>query len=122
MRISTAFLIPTKGLKTFDDFLRTLLLRIEETWARHGAHFDKENLSVLVFKRSNRSLIGSMNDAIHNIRFKASDCEVEGTQLDWTRMEQYINERPCGSLDYLYPVEVLAKHLASSAPGDQNGP
>lgn len=62
-------LLPAKGLTSIDFFLKAFLPRVSEVWQRHGSDFDPNNQEVVVLKRANRSLIGSMNDAIKAVQF-----------------------------------------------------
>lgn len=107
-----AILIPATGLTTLEKLLPVFLTRVAEAWAAHGAAFDPLNQSVAFFPRSNRSLIGSMNDAIFHIRCEEEMARDGGRSMDWTQMEARLNRMPYGAMKYAYPREMLAAALA----------
>lgn len=97
--------IPAKGLKGFADLWRLLLGRIVERWRDYGAEFDPENQTVMVLPRTDRSRIGSMNDAIQMFRWHWSDrAEIE-------ELEERSNRTPYKAIGYRYPQELLAEML-----------
>jgi hypothetical protein len=110
-----AIIIPATGLTTLEKLLPILLGRIAEVWSAHGAGFDSANQSVMFLKRSNRSLIGSMNDAVSQIRFVEETCRAEGGEIDWAEMEANLNRMPSGAMKYDCPQERLAALLGGDA-------
>lgn len=61
-------IIPVKGITTLEKWMPIFLSRVKEVWSHHGATFDDLNQSVVFLPRVDRSLIGSMNDAIYQVR------------------------------------------------------
>lgn len=106
-------IIPATGIKGFPDLWLVLLKRLEELWAQNGAHFDFNNQSVILMARTNRSLIGSMNDAIQLIRFYSERANGEQIELDLVKMELRSNETPYKALGYEQPVRLMASALRS---------
>ncbi|MEO7099791.1 MAG: hypothetical protein ABI162_10550 [Luteolibacter sp.] len=104
-------ILPATGVKGFPDLWMRLLARIEEVWARHGLAFDPNNQSVIVMARTDRSLIGSTNDAIKLIRIYDDVARDEKAELDLMKMEQRSNETPYKALGYEDPERLMAKAL-----------
>ena len=98
--------IPVTGVKTFGDFWRLFLLRVAGTWAAYGAEFDPANQTVVVLPRTDRTRIGSMNDAIQRFRWhRAHGDEPDGLEASANRM-------PYKAIDYSCPVDLLERMLA----------
>ena len=106
-----SIIIPATGLTTLEKLLPVLLGRISEVWSAHGAGFDAANQGVVFFSRSNRSLIGSMNDAVSQIRFVDETDRMGGREMNWVEMETYLNRMPYGAMKYDRPSERLAALL-----------
>ena len=107
-----SIIIPATGLTTLEKLLPVLLQRISEVWSAHGAAFDVANQGIVFLSRSNRSLIGSMNDAVSQIRFVDETCRMENREMDWVEMETYLNRMPYGAMKYDRPCDRLAALLA----------
>jgi hypothetical protein len=107
-----AILIPATGLTTLEKLLPVFLERVAGVWGAHGVAFDSMNQSLAFFPRSNRSLIGSMNEAIFSIRCEEEMARDGGRPMDWTQMEARLNRMPYGAMKYAYPREMLAAALA----------
>ena len=97
--------IPVTGVKTFGDFWRLFLLRVAETWAAYGAEFDAANQTVVVLPRTDRTRIGSMNDAVRGFRWNGA----QGDALE--SLEAAANRTPYKAIDYAYPADLLERML-----------
>ena len=97
--------VPVTGVKTFGDFWRLFLLRVAETWVEYGAEFDPVNQTVIVLPRTDRTRIGSMNDAIQSFRWHRA----HGDKQDG--LEARANRMPYKAIDYAYPVDLLERML-----------
>ena len=104
-------ILPATGVKGFPELWLKLLGRIGEVWTRHGVDFDQDNQEVLLLSRTNRSLIGSMNDAILLIRFYADDAWDERREFDLGEMEARSNQTPYKALGFERPERLMAKAL-----------
>jgi len=102
-------ILPTAGMKGFDGFLMRFIERVAEEWTRHGLEFDPNDQTVMVVRRSDRSRIGSMNDAIQLMRFHHELAREEGEQLDLGDMERRSNQTPYKALGYDLPIERLQR-------------
>ena len=78
---------------------------------KHGAEFDPNNQTVIVLPRTDRPLIGSMNDAMSMIRFYDDLAKAERAELDLADMERRSNMTPYKALGYESPDRLLARML-----------
>jgi IS30 family transposase len=67
-----------------------------------------------VLPRTNRSLIGSMNDAMKALRFSYEIAKTAGTPFDLSRVVTNLNRNPYKALDYDDPSRLLPKLLAGA--------
>ena len=109
-----SIIIPAKGLTSFPALLKILFSQVSDLWAKHGASFDADNQTVIVLPRTNRSLIGSMNDAMKALRFSYEIAETAGTPFDLSRVVTNLNRNPYKALDYDDPSRLLPKLLAGA--------
>lgn len=101
--------IPLKDCRTYDIFLKTLLVHIDLSYAMVGGKFDSANVSVVATKRSNRSIIGSMNNAICLIQGHVEHSRENGLSVDWADVQNSIAHTPFMSLECLFPHEAFAR-------------
>jgi hypothetical protein len=104
-------LLPAKGLTSIDSFLKAFLPRVAEVWQRHGSDFDPNNQEVVVLKRANRSLIGSMNDAIKAVEFYAVYDREDHPGYTPMDIEVRLNMVPYKANEYQSPARLLPKLL-----------
>ena len=104
-------IVPLKDVRRFEEFLRMFLRSVAELWEQHGATFDAANQNVLVLRRNNRSLIGSLNNAKQLIEFSVADQMEASHAIDWNEAQQLINETPFTVIDYDSPLKRLASLL-----------
>lgn len=104
-------IVPATGVKGFPDFWRRLIVRIAGLWESHGAEFDPNNQSVILLGRTDRTLIGSMNDAVMMIRFHDELAKQDGKELELMEMERRSNETPYSALDHHRPGRLLKTML-----------
>lgn len=100
-------LLPAKGLTSIDSFLKAFLPRVREVWQRHGSDFDSNNQEVVVLKRANRSLIGSMNDAIKAVQFYDVYDREDHPGYKPMDIEERLNMVPYKALGYNSPDRLL---------------
>jgi hypothetical protein len=104
-------IFPVTGVKGFPELWMIMLGRIAEVWMKHGAEFDPNNQTVIVLPRTNRSLIGSMNDAVALVRFYDGLAQAERVDLDLANMERRSNMTPYKALGFEHPDRLLARML-----------
>ena len=80
-----------------------------------GASIDGVNQNVLVLRRTNRPVIGSLNDAKQLIEFGVIEQLDIREPLDWDKAAQFINRTPFSLIDQRTPSEALA-NLISEQP------
>jgi len=107
----TTLIFPLKGIRKFEGFIASFLKRAAVRFADQGGQLDSENQTVIVLSRSDRSLIGTMNEAKFMIDNCVSDAPENGSDVDWDRIEQYMNEVIYSRIDYDQPQERLRKLL-----------
>ena len=99
----STIIVPLKGCKKFEDFLLLFLGIASSFLEQRGKAFDPFNQSVVVVKRSDRSLIGTMNEAKFLMQvYVSGDLDSIGT-IDWERLEQRLNDVPYSRIGYDSP-------------------
>jgi hypothetical protein len=104
-----SILLRAKGMNSLAAFLTAFLPRVAEVWQNHGAEFDPSNQEILVLKRANRSLIGSMNDAVRMIQFHTAGVP---PLTNREALEDRLNSAHFKALGFETPKELLARRLA----------
>ena len=97
-----SLIIPAKGITKPEKLLPLFLSRVQEVWQRHGSAFDPQNQSILFLTRKDRSLIGSMNDAIQHIKLLG-----QYQELTLKQIEDYLQSTPFSAIDYDSPERRL---------------
>jgi len=105
--------VPLKGVKTFEAFLELFLHRAARLFSEAGGTLEIRNQTVVVLRRTDRQLIGTMNDA----RLHAC-AEIEGQwsetgSIGLDQVEERLNEIPFSATDYVPPKIELARVLSS---------
>ena len=106
-------LFEVKGVTKLEDLLPLFLERVMDLFRAHEHVFDAKNQSLIFLPRSNRSLIGSMNDAINTLKFHAQDFQSMGKTNLWLGLEAFIVKTPFSAIDYQSPLDRLRELLAS---------
>ena len=104
-------IVPLKGVRRFVEFLPLFLQGVAELWMAVGATFDPANQQMIILRRTNRSLIGSMNNAKELLDFTVFDQMERGESIDWNEAQALINGTPFSAIDYDLPLEKLATLL-----------
>ena len=105
-------LLPARGLTSMNLFLKSFLPRVSDVWHRFGAEFDPHHQEVIVLKRTNRSLIGSMNDAIQATKFHFEYIREEVHEFGPIDIEERLNMVPYKALQYKAPCKLLPELLS----------
>ena len=101
-------IIPATGITTRPKFLGIFLDRVAGIWEAHDATFDPANQQVLFFPRGNRSLIGSMNEVVFQMRDADEDARHGGEPFSWEEIEAHFNDMPYGAMKYARPKDMMA--------------
>jgi hypothetical protein len=104
--------VPLKGLKTFDQFLEVFLPRAARLFIQAGSSFETRNRTVIVLRRTDRSLIGSMNGAKREARYEI-ESHFANDEIDWNQVEDHLNQIPFSAIGYNSPKDELVRVLAS---------
>ena len=102
--------IPLKGITTFDQLLGIFFQRAARLFADAGGVLETGNQTVIVLRRSDRSMIGTMNAAKEHARFAI---EVALEEIEWDKLEDRLNGRPFATLDYACPKDELPRAISS---------
>lgn len=105
--------IPLKGVKTLEKFLEIFLPQAARLFTEAGGSLEIRNQTVIVLRRSDRQLIGSMNDARLHARDEIIGQRLERESVDWDLLEDLLNEIPFSATDYVPPKIELVRVLAS---------
>ncbi len=105
-------IINAKGITGLDKLLPLFFTRIREVWHLHGAAFDDLNQSVLFMPRANRTLIGSMNEAIQHIKALAEMASDQEHCLSTKEIEDYMQQTPYSALEHVFPDRSLKRLLS----------
>lgn len=117
----STFIISLKGVRKFEAFLPSMLARVAKLFGNHGLQFDASNQTVMILPRSNKSLIGTMNEAKFIIRDSCSyDLNHVGV-INWPDLEKELNETPYSRIDMDSPDLRLQKLLNGTEHGDKFG-
>jgi len=104
-------LVPMQPRMSYETFLSALLFHIAASYAAFGASFDYANQTVLVTKRSNRRVIGSMNEALLMIKYEAEAMHREQGAVDWPALVANIAHTPFSAVEGHFPDRQFAKLL-----------
>jgi hypothetical protein len=108
-----SIIIPTKGIKDLDDLLQHFSARLEEFHLSLDLPFSAPD-PILFLPRSNRSRIGSMNDAIQYMKHVHALRPEGCSEVDWTDLEARINRIPFKAVDYQRPRDLMESMLRST--------
>lgn len=103
--------MPLKGL-TYETFLQAFLQRAARLFIQAGGSLETQNQTVVVMRRTDRSLIGSMNAAKHDAHYEIQS-RLENDVIDWNQVEDRLNQTPFSALGYNSPKDELVRVLAS---------
>ena len=82
-----------------------------EIWASHGATYDPANQDLIFFSRSNRPLIGSMNNAVSMMHFAERLAAEEKKTPDWVELEDHLNRTTYKAIGCARPRDLMAELL-----------
>jgi hypothetical protein len=102
-------ILPLAGCTRYEDFLQSLLLHIEASCLSVGGHFDRSNLSVIATKRSNRSIIGSMNEAKFLLGHYVGARTDDSGEVDWAAARDELAQTPFTVVEGHFPDKRFAQ-------------
>ena len=108
-----SILMPAKGLTSVESFLDAFLPRVAKAWQEHGGTIDCLNQEVIILKRSNKSLIGSMTEAVKMIKFYAEYDREEHPNYTPMDLEERLNTTPYKAIGYEITHRRLSRLLAN---------
>ncbi len=99
--------VPLGGVRRFEDFLPRFLAQVTSLFKSVGGSINSANQSVLVLRRTNRRLIGSMNNVKQLIGFTIADQRQAGESVDWMEAQTFVNRTPFSVIGFASPLEAL---------------
>jgi hypothetical protein len=102
-------ILPLAGCKRYADFLQTLLFHIEASYLSVGGRFDRSNLTVIATKRSNRSIIGSMNEARFLLGHYVGGSMDGFGEVDWPAARDQLAQTPFTAVEGHFPDKRFAQ-------------
>jgi hypothetical protein len=109
-------IIPLQECRTYHTFLQALLIHIEMSYAAVGREFDGANVTVVATKRSNRSIIGSMNNAIYLVTSRVEYVMASGEAINWADIQANLSQTPFMSLEGFFPYKAWARVAHQTEP------
>ena len=110
-----AVIVPLRGIRSFEEFLPLFLRKVNQLLKTFGASIDEANQNVLVLRRTNRPVIGSLNDAKELIEFEVIEQLDIRQPLDWNKAAEFINRTPFSLIDQKTPSEALASLISEQS-------
>ena len=111
-------IIPLDGCKSYETFLPTLLFHVEASYLAVGGRFDRTNLTVVATRRSNRSIIGSMNEAKRHLAYNVVAMKQRLGHVDWMALASQLAETPFFAVKGYLPGKRFAELAAETQHGD----
>ena len=105
-------IIPLRGIRRFEEFLPLFSRKVNQLLKTFGASIDEANQNVLVLRRTNRPVIGSLNDAKQLIEFGVIEQLDNREPLGWDKAAEFINHTPFSLIDQRTPSEALANLIS----------
>ena len=105
--------VPLGGVRRFEDFLPRFLGPVVTLFQSVGGSIDSADQSVMVLRRTNRRLIGSMNNAKQLIGFTIADQQQAGKSVDWTEAQTFVNHTPFSIIGFATPLEALCSFISN---------
>lgn len=100
-----ACIVPLKGVRSFEGFVRLFLGRAAPLLVRHGS--DPANLCIATTTRRDRSVVGSVNDMWQCIEYCAHH-DIEGIgSVDWEDIQRHLHRTPYSAIGFRTPEEML---------------
>ena len=103
--------VPLGGIRRFDDLLPHFLEQMASLFQSVGGSINPANQNVLVLRRSNRRLIGSMNNVKQLIGFTIADQRQAGESINWIEAQTFVNQTPFSVIGFTTPFEALRSFL-----------
>jgi hypothetical protein len=110
-------ILPLEGCKRYEDFLALLLYHVEASYLATGGQFDRGNLTVVTTRRSNRRIIGSMNEAKRLLAHLVSAMFERSGDVDWSAARHQLAQTPFFAVEGLFPAKRFAQLVAEHQRG-----
>jgi len=92
-------LIPIEGCRTYEEFVGLLMILLAGNYQAFDKPFDHENQEIILTRRTNRTLIGYMNDAKRCAEWKALMHLQNRQSINWSEITDSLITTPYNSKD-----------------------
>ncbi len=106
-------IVPLRGIRTFQEFVPLFLTKVNQLLRSFGGSVIKGNRDVLVLRRTNRPLIGSLHDAKRLVEANVIEQVDSGVQISWDEAANFINQTPFSVIDQKAPAQALADLISA---------
>ena len=107
-------IVPLRGIRSFEDFVPVFLIKVSDLLRSFGATFDATDRKVLVLRRTNRPLIGTLHDAKRLIEADVIEQLDNGKAIAWNEAADLINRTPFSVIDDRIPTEALTSVVSEN--------
>ena len=90
-------LIPIEGCGTYEEFIQLLMVVMAGNYLAFDKPFDHANQEIIVTRRTNRTLIGYMNDAKRCAELRALMDLKERGSINWSEITDSLAKTPYNS-------------------------
>lgn len=111
-------ILPLKGCRRYEDFLPRLLVHVEASYLAVGGYFDRTNLNVVATRRSNRTIIGSMNEAKFLLAHCVAAMVQRSGEVDWKAAGRELAQTPFFAVKGHLPAKRFAELAAEETRGE----
>ena len=109
---SGTVIVPLRGVRSLQEFVPLFLTKVNQLLRSYGGSVSKGNPEVLVLRRTNRPLIGTLHDAKSLIEADIIEQVDSGGRIDWDKAANFINQTPFSVIDDRTPSQALADLVA----------
>ncbi len=108
-------IVPLRGIQSFPEFMPVFRKKVGDLLRAFGATIDATDRTVLVLRRTNRPLIGTLHDAKKLIEAEVIEQLDNRHRIEWNQAADFINHTPFSVIDDKTPVEALTDLISNNS-------